>query len=304
MAGEIEIGFDPLNKDRFERVGLVGRQDSELVIESLHSVLRVLSDAHCNVAVEKQTADMLDGVVNSIAREQLAECDLAVVVGGDGSILGVARELAHTDIPVVGVNRGGLGFLADISPDQIQHGLRDILQGKYRTEVHFLLTHDVFREEKVVHTAVALNDIVVNSGSITRMMDFSVYIDSEFVYDQRSDGLIVSTPTGSTAYSLSAGGPIMVPGLDALALVPMFPHTLSSRPLVVPGSSEISIILGESADTALVSADSQVTFTLHPNDEVRIHKYPHGVNIAYRKTHNFFEACRRKLDWASRLGNR
>ena len=285
-------------------MGLVGRQESELVVDSLQSVLRVLSHSQCDVAVEQQTAEMLDFKGDSIRREELAGCDLVVVVGGDGSILGVARELAHTDVPVVGVNRGGLGFLADISPEHISDGIQDILNGNYRTEIHFLLTHDVHRDGNVVHTATALNDIVVNSGSITRMMDFRVHIDNEFVYDQRSDGLIVSTPTGSTAYSLSAGGPIMVPGLDALALVPMFPHTLSSRPLVVPGSSEISIILGASADTALVSADSQDTFTLHPNDEVRINKYPYGVNIAYTKTHNFFEACRRKLDWASRLGSR
>ena len=293
-----------LSGREFQLVGLVGRQDSDLVVESLHSALEVLRNTSCEVVVEDLTASTLRSEFRTVPREELGQCDLVVVVGGDGSILGVARDLAHTGTPVLGVNRGSLGFLADISPQHIETGLRDVLSGNFRLEVHFLLTHSVCRDGEIVHTAAALNDVVVNSGSITRMMDFSLRIDDEFVYDQRSDGLIVSTPTGSTAYSLSAGGPIMVPNLDALALVPMFPHTLTSRPLVVPGSSEISIILGSSADSALVSADSQINFTLHPNDEVRIRKHPHGVNIAYTTTHNFFEACRRKLDWGSRLGNR
>ena len=135
------------------------------------------------------------------------------------------------------------------------------------------------------------------------MMEFSLYINDHFVYEQRSDGLIVSTPTGSTAYALSAGGPIMHPSLDAIALVPMFPHTLSSRPLVVRGDSVIRIVIGNSLRTSQVSADSQVDFPLGAGDEVRIVKYPHGLNLVYATTHDFFDSCRSKLDWGSRLGS-
>lgn len=274
-----------------------------MIVDSLQTVLDTLRAAQRTVRIEKRTAELMsipdDG---PIARRDLGECDLVVVVGGDGSILGVARDLAHTKVPVLGVNRGGLGFLADISPDQIESRLHDVLNGNFRLEVHFLLDHTVYRGDKPVHSSPALNDIVVNSGSITRMMDFQLFIDSEFVYEQRSDGLIISTPTGSTAYALSAGGPIMHPTLDAIAIVPMFPHTLTSRPLVVGGDAQVSIVMSSGNDYPLVSADSQVSYILHPGDEVRIQKFPHGLNIAYTSTHSFYEACRSKLDWGSRLG--
>lgn len=292
-----------MSNREFNVIGLVGRYDKPIIVDSLQTVYDTLRAAHRTVRIEKRTAELMSVSGDEhIARRDLGECDLVVVVGGDGSMLGVARDLAHTKVPVLGVNRGGLGFLADISPDQIESRLRDVLNGNYRLEVHFLLDHTVYRDEKPVHSSPALNDIVVNSGSITRMMDFHLFIDGEFVYEQRSDGLIVSTPTGSTAYSLSAGGPIMHPTLDAIAIVPMFPHTLTSRPLVVGADSQISVVMTSANDYPLVSADSQVSYILHPRDEVRIQKSPHGLNIAYTSTHSFYEACRSKLDWGSRLG--
>ena len=273
-----------------------------MIVDSLQTVLETLRHAERTVRIEKRTADLMSIDDEAIPRKDLGDCDLVIVVGGDGSILGVARELAHTNVPVLGVNRGGLGFLADISPDQIESRLHDVLNGNFRLEVHFLLDHTVYRDHKPVHSSPALNDIVVNSGSITRMMDFQLFINDEFVYEQRSDGLIVSTPTGSTAYSLSAGGPIMHPTLDAIAIVPMFPHTLTSRPLVVGADAKISVVMSSANDYPLVSADSQVSYILHPSDEVRIQKFPQGLNIAYPSTHSFYEACRSKLDWGSRLG--
>ncbi|MXW52894.1 MAG: NAD(+) kinase [Gammaproteobacteria bacterium] len=292
-----------MTKNDFSVVGLVGRHDKPMIADSLHTVLEVLHAADRTVLIEQQTASLIPTVIDEvITRSDLERCDLVVVVGGDGSILGVARDLAHTNVPVLGVNRGGLGFLADISPDQIESRLNDVLAGQFRLEIHFLLEHKVVREGKVVHSSPALNDVVVNSGSITRMMDFELYVNDEFVYEQRSDGLIVSTPTGSTAYALSAGGPIMHPTLNALAIVPMFPHTLTSRPLVIGGDSKVSVMINAENQYPLVSADSQVSYVLHPRDEVHIQKFPHGLNIAYPSTHSFYEACRSKLDWGSRLG--
>ena len=205
---------------------------------------------------------------------------------------------------MLGINRGGLGFLADVSPDQIEHQGREVLLGQYRVEKHFLLDMNVRSKGKDGGSSAALNDIVVHAGTMSRMMDFSLFVDDEFVYQQRSDGLIIATPTGSTAYSLSAGGPIMHPGLDAIVVVPMFPHTLTSRPLVVRGDSKIRVELGNAADKPMVSADSQVDFVLKAGDHVEIEKHPHPLNLAYPIGHSFFDACRSKLDWASRLGGR
>ncbi len=289
----------------FKRVGIVGRVQKPTIRESLAVVLDVLQSEGCTVAVEVETVDFVNsGSAQVVSRQELGECDLVIVVGGDGSILGVARDLAHSDVLVLGVNRGGLGFLADIFPDQIEQGISAVLKGKYQLEVRFLLEHSVLRDNEIVHQSLALNDVVVNSGSITRMMEFNLLINDEYVYSQRSDGLIVSTPTGSTAYALSAGGPIMHPTLDAIVVVPMFPHSLSSRSLVVKGESEIVIYVSTSESVPLVTADSQSPYILQPNDRVRIRKYPHGLNIAYPAHHNFYESCRSKLDWASRLGEK
>ena len=286
------------------RVAVVGRPGSPHVVDSLRVVLATLHDAAVDVVLESATAAML-ACGHGVDRKVIGEgVELVVVVGGDGSILGVAREVAHTGVPVLGVNRGGLGFLADIAPQQIRAKLGAVLVGERTVEERFLLDARVYRDGEAVDAAAALNDVVVHAGSMSRMMDFQVSIDGDFVYEQRSDGLIVSTPTGSTAYALSAGGPIMHPRLDALVIVPMFPHTLTSRPLVVHGDSQLSVRIGEGATTPRVSCDSQVDQELEPGDEVRIRKHPHALRLAFPLGHNFYESCRSKLDWATRLGGR
>ena len=288
----------------FRHVALVGRTGSAHVVDALRAVHAALETAGADVTLESATAGML-GCSGGTPRERLGErAELVVVVGGDGSILGVARDVADTGVPVLGVNRGGLGFLADIAPDQIATKVAAVLRGEHTVEDRFLLDARVYRDGKEVTVATALNDVVVHAGSMSRMMDLRLAIDDEFVYDQRSDGLIVSTPTGSTAYALSAGGPIMHPKLDAVVIVPMFPHTLASRPLVVHGASRISVRFGDAAATPRVSCDSQVDQELEANDEVRIAKHPRPLRLAFPVTHNFYESCRSKLDWATRLGDR
>ena len=293
-----------MNTKSFNRVGLVGRQGNPHVVDSLQRVRTLLEEIGVEYVVESDTAQMLmaDNIATENRDDLGHDCDLIVVVGGDGSILGVARDLAHSGVPILGVNRGGLGFLADIAPNQIERQGREVLLGEYRVEKHFLLDMIVRSNGKSGGSSPALNDIVVHAGTMSRMMDFSLFVDDEFVYQQRSDGLIIATPTGSTAYSLSAGGPIMHPGLDAIVVVPMFPHTLTSRPLVVRGDSKIRVELGNAADKPMVSADSQVDFVLKAGDHVEIEKHPHPLNLAYPIGHSFFDACRSKLDWASRLG--
>lgn len=289
----------------FSTIGLISRRNSPEILDSVVAVHECLRRQGAQVVVEDVTATTLPGFEGGVAtREELGRrCDLIVVVGGDGSLLGVARDLAHFAVPVLGVNRGGLGFLADIPPDQIDSRLPAVLAGNYTSEDHFLLDARVVHQGSETGRSPALNDVVVHLGAMARMMEFSLWVDGQFVYDQRSDGLIVASPTGSTAYSLSAGGPIMHPSLDAIVIVPMFPHTLTSRPLVVRGQAEIRIIMSEpgSAD-GKVSCDSQVDFPLQAGAEVIIRKYQTPLRLVYPVDHSFYESCRSKLDWASRLG--
>jgi NAD+ kinase len=294
----------------FATVGLIGRHGAATILDSLDAVLTLLLDRGLTVVVETATASLMgNGGHSAHERYQEADrlaigdrADLIVVVGGDGSLLGVGRDLAHCGVPVVGVNRGGLGFLADISPDQLETALGEVLDGKYRQEDHFLLEVRVTRNGEEVARSPALNDVVVHLGGMAKMMEFALWVDDEFVYDQRSDGLIIASPTGSTAYSLSAGGPIMHPSLDAIVIVPMFPHTLTSRPLVIRGQSQIKVVVGESDQQARISCDSQVDHLVDSGDEVVISKYPAALKLLYPLDHSFYDSCRSKLDWASRLG--
>lgn len=289
----------------FPTVGLIARQGNHAVVDAVRLVETFLRAQNVELLTEAQSESMLASKSDqTLDRSELGKrCDLIVVVGGDGSLLGVARDLAASGTPVVGVNRGGLGFLAGIAPDQIAQQLGDVLAGRYLTDHRFLLDARVIREGEDIGGSCALNDVVVHAGAMSRMMEFSLAIDGTFVYEQRSDGLIIASPTGSTAYSLSAGGPIMHPNLDAIVVVPMFPHTLTSRPLVISGDSRLEVVVGETtSNNPQVSCDSQVDISVEPADRVQISKYPHHLQLLYPPGHSFYESCRSKLDWASRLG--
>jgi NAD+ kinase len=288
--------------DSFRNIGIIGR-DGSGVTESLQRLIAFLRSRGLTIIVGDHIQHLLDerdlSDVRISSRKMIGEVsDLIIVVGGDGSLLAAARTLARYDVPVLGVNRGRLGFLTDVSPDEIELRVGEVLDGHYRIEKRFLLDVVVKHNGEAVGAADALNDIVVNSGASAKMIEFELYIEGEFVYRQRSDGLIVSTPTGSTAYSLSGGGPIMHPRLDAIALVPMFPHTLSSRPIVVDGASEIKIIICESHTTQLpVTCDGQVNLTAQCGDAVYITKKPHKLKLIHPLTHSFYASCRDKLGW-------
>ena len=290
--------------DQFRNIGVIGRMGSVKVVETLRQLRNYLVNENYQVILESDTANMMPGHGLQVAsKNMLGEiCDLVIVVGGDGSLLGAARELAKAKIPLLGVNRGRLGFLTDISPAELEERLGEVLSGKYIEETRFLLDAHVERDGEPKGFGSALNDVVLHPGKSTRMIGFDLYIDGHFVYSQRSDGLIVSTPTGSTAYSLSAGGPLLHPKLDAIVLVPMFPHTLSSRPIVVSGQSEIKLVIGEINETyPQVSCDGQLDIPLAPGDTIRIVKKPFKVRLIHPKDHNFYATCRDKLGWASTI---
>ncbi|MBD2858981.1 NAD(+) kinase [Spongiibacter sp. KMU-158] len=282
----------------FNKIGVIGREGKG-VVETLNRLLDFLALRSLQVVLDEQLAVLLPSREFDVSpRRTIGErTDLIVVVGGDGSLLGAARSLCRHNTPVVGVNRGRLGFLTDISPDELEATLGAVLDGQYSLEKRFMLSVELLRKGERVGKGEALNDVVLNSGTSGHMMEFDLFIDGEHVYRQRSDGLIISTPTGSTAYSLSAGGPIMHPCLDAIVIVPMFPHTLSSRPIVIDGKSEIKMVVCDDDIHPPVTCDGQIRITAEPGDEVIVRKKPHKIRLIHPLDHSFYASCRDKLGW-------
>ena len=290
----------------FSTIGLIGRLGSEKVSDSLIRLVGFLVARNYQVVVEDRTATVIPHHGQPEAsRRALGElCDLVIVIGGDGSLLGAARTLCKTGTLMLGVNRGRLGFLTDISPDELEQRVGEVLAGQFEVEERFLLDTELYRDGVAVGNGEALNEVVVHPGKAVRMIEFELFIDGQFVYSQRSDGLIVATPTGSTAYALSGGGPIMHPKLDVVTLVPMFPHTLSSRPIVVDAASEIRIHIGETNQTyPHISCDGQTRAVAKPDDVLVITRKPQRVQLVHPIGHNFYEVLRSKLGWSHRLGD-
>jgi NAD+ kinase len=290
---------------QFRNIGIIGRLGSSQVLDTIRRLKRFLADRGLHVILEEAIADVLPGHGMQVSsRKSLGEaCDLVIVVGGDGSLLGAARVMANHKVPVLGINRGSLGFLTDIRPDELEKKVGEVLDGEYMMESRFLLEAEVRRGGEAIGQGDALNDVVLHPGKSTRMIEFELHIDGQFVCSQKADGLIISTPTGSTAYALSAGGPIMHPKLDAMVIVPMYPHTLSSRPIVVDGNSELKIVVSPNMQIyPQVSCDGQNHFTCAPGDTVKINKKPRKLRLIHPLDHNYYEVCRTKLGWGSRLG--
>ncbi|PMR78733.1 NAD(+) kinase [Billgrantia endophytica] len=290
----------------FKNIGLIGRLGSAKVVETLKRLMHFLDERDYHVIIEDRTATvLLDHGHPEASRRTLGElCDLVIVVGGDGSLLGAARTLCHSGTLVLGVNRGRLGFLTDISPDELEERVGQVLAGQYEVEERFLLDAELYRDGSLVGSGDALNEVVLHPGKAVRMIEFELFIDDQFVYSQRSDGLIMATPTGSTAYSLSGGGSIMHPKLDVIELVPMFPHTLSSRPIVIDAASEIRVHIGETNQTyPHISCDGQTRAVAKPDDVLVVTRKPQRVQLVHPLGHNFYEVLRSKLGWSNRLGD-
>ena len=288
----------------FKRIGLVGRPDHSGVVDSLLRLLAFLGNQDVDIVLDDVTARLIENPgVNECTREELSSrCDLVIVVGGDGSILNVAKFIASDQVPVIGINRGKLGFLTDVLPNEIETNIANVLNGNYSVDKRFLLDVVARRGTTEHNLGSALNDVVLHPGKAAQMIEFELFIDDKFVYSQESDGLIVSTPTGSTAYSLSAGGPIMHPHLNAVVLVPMYPHSLNSRPIVIDGDSEIKLIVAakESLEPQL-SCDGEVLYTAVAGDEFLVTKKTVPLQLIHPPNHSFYQACRSKLGWGSRL---
>jgi len=290
--------------EQFKNIGILGRIGNIQAIETVKRLKTLLLNHQLGVMLEDSLAEMIPGHDLPVcSRDEMGgDCDLAIVVGGDGSMLGAARALARHSVPLLGVNRGSLGFLTDIQPDNLDGPITEVLEGKYIAESRFLLNMIIKQDGEAKGRSEALNEIVLHPGKVTKMIEFELFIEGQFVYSQRSDGLIISTPTGSTAYALSGGGPIMHPRLDALVLVPMFPHTLNSRPIVIDGGSELKLVIGKNNPTyPQISFDGQVHITAAPGDTLTVNKLPFKVILIHPLNHNYYEVCRNKLGWGNRL---
>jgi len=288
----------------YKTIGLIGKPNHEGASTTIKILHDFLSVNKYNVIIENSVApsiplkEMHTGTLTDIGEQ----ADLAIVVGGDGYMLGAARVLACFNIGVIGVNRGNLGFLTDLSPAEIIEPLKQILAGKSRSEQRFIIEAEVYRHGQLKSSNSAVNEAVLHAGKVANMIEFEVHIDGTFMFSQRSDGLIVSTPTGSTAYSMSAGGPILTPNLNALSLVPMFPHTLTSRPIVVDGNSEIKLILSnDNHENLQVSCDGHVILSVMPGDEVIIKKSEYSIRLVHPLDHDYFNVLRNKLSWGNKL---
>jgi len=294
---------------QFSTIGIISRRDNNELIDSLLTLTAFLQK-------RPETRIVLDEAVSGLLgthpyevypREEMGKlCQLVIVVGGDGSMLKAAPVLADQNLPVVGINRGRLGFLTDILPDEIEAGLSRILDGEFRLESRFLLEVSLpgGNDKEEVLLGSAMNDVVLHPGMAAQMIEFELYIDGQFVYKQASDGLIVATPTGSTAYSMSAGGPIMHPQLDALVLVPMYPHSLSSRPVVIGSDSDIALVLGDRHRTMpQISCDGSVVYSASAGDCITIRRKRNQLQLLHPVDYDYYATCRSKLLWSQRPGS-
>jgi NAD+ kinase len=287
-------------KPHFKHVGLIGKSADNNVSATLRALAAYLEKMNIKVMLDEGIAGLFAGEsYPAVDRSTLAsKCDLAIVVGGDGTLLNAARSLAEPGVSVLGVNLGRLGFLVDVSPDEMTQQLDKILAKDFIEEQRTLLHTSIIRDGEIRSECIALNDVIVHKKDIARLIELDTFIDDIFLNSNRSDGLIVATPTGSTAYALSGGGPILHPRLDALTLVPICPHTLSNRPIVVHDDSVIKILVHKGSRAAQVSCDGQLSQPLEPGDHIMVRKHAHTLRLLHPSGHDFFTVLREKLRWS------
>lgn len=288
---------------QFKVIGVFGRVNHHLVTTTLKTLISYLQTLQLEILVDTETAEALnDHSLTHISRSELGRrCDLLIVVGGDGSLLHATHTIVNDEVPVLGINRGRLGFLTDILPTDLKK-IKAILDGEYRLEKRFLLTASVEHHGKILGYGNALNEIALIPDSVPHMNEFEIYINDQFVCSQNSDGVIVATPTGSTAYALSGGGPILHPGLDAIVIVPMFPHTLSLRPIVIEGSNRITIAISENnTATPRLTCDSQTFINTPPGSIINIQKKPQHLHLIHPLDYDYYASLRSKLHWGRKL---
>ena len=291
-------------KTVFKTVAIVGKPDGVGVREPLNQLIELLQSRGISVRVDAHTANFADVKPDAIMPREpldqlLSGADLAIAVGGDGTLLGMARSVVDHHVPLVGVNLGHLGFLTDIPAESMVPMMTALLEGEYTEELRFLLDAEIRRDGKAIFKAVAFNDVVFSRGAMGTMIEFAVEVNGEFIYSLRADGIIVNTPTGSTAYALSSGGPILQPGLAAISLVPISPHTLSNRPIAISNESEVRIRLIRGAN-ARVNFDVQAFFDPELDDVVIVKAHKNRLRLFHPVGYSYFSMLRSKLHWNER----
>jgi len=283
------------------KVGIISKPRKAEVGDVLPPLLAWLRERGIDVFVDKETGTLLQGSEKSVPRNEMPELvDLLVVLGGDGTLLATARTLNRKNVPILAVNLGGLGFLTVITREELYPTLEAVLAGNYQCDRRVRIAAEIIRADEVIASYLALNDVVLNKGAIARILDFDVRANGEFISTFKSDGLIVSTPTGSTAYSLAAGGPILTPSVQALIITPICAHTLTNRPLVLPDSVTLEVLVKSQRESAYVTVDGQVGVAARSDDVVRIKKAASDVEIVQPHGRNYFEILRQKLKWGER----
>ncbi len=271
----------------FTTIGLIAKQNDFTSEQSISQLSLWLKENGLNVV-------LTDAEIRKSA-------DLIIVAGGDGTLLAMARKFVDDNIPILGVNMGRLGFLADVYPDKMISSIEQVISGKFISESRALLVGELEKNGQILSKHLAFNDVVVHRHQSSKVIKFEIYVNDKFTHSQRADGLIISTPTGSTAYALSSGGPIIHPNIPAISLVPICPHTLSNRPFLVPENSQIRIQLSEHKQTAMVSFDAQVNIELMVSESLLITQYSNRISLIHPKDYDFFNIVRSKLQWGEKL---
>jgi len=284
--------------NKFKTVAICCRKKNKQILEIAFQACEVLSNLKLDLIVNDKLSSLKEKVNCKIVKEKkLMTADLMIVIGGDGSILSFARNFGSKGVPILGINLGNLGFLADIPPKNISQSLMEVVNGKYLRDKRFFLEATIDAGTK---SHLALNEIVIHSGAVAQLIEFELYVDGIFVYRQKADGLIINSPTGSTAYSLSGGGPIIHPDVKAITLLPMFPHSLSSSPLLINDKSKIEILV-VNKNKATISLDSHNSLPLNKGEVVTIEKSKSILSLIHPRDHNFYSACRNKLGWSNSI---
>ncbi|PCI19692.1 MAG: NAD(+) kinase [Piscirickettsiaceae bacterium] len=285
----------------FKNIGLISKPDATDISDTVKLLCALLTDLGLNIYADPETASHVHIVsdrvigIDSIAKH----CDLIMSIGGDGTLLSAARALVNENIPLLGINLGRLGFLVDISPEDMNTKIKDILAGNYHAEDRVILNAQIIRDNKVTHEQTAFNEVALHRLNSPNLIEIETYINDRFLNSQRSDGLIVATPTGSTAYALSCSGPLMDPSLDAIVLVPINPHTLSNRPIVVDGKSIISINFSQrDKHQAQLTCDNVILPVISEGDQIRINQHHKKIRLLHPIDHDFFDILRVKLNWS------
>jgi NAD+ kinase len=281
--------------------GIICKPIKDVVSSVVPPLVEWLHSHKIEVLIDQETQACVGVVTHALSRDALGEkIDILIVLGGDGTLLSAARALGGQRVPILAVNLGGLGFLTSVTLDELYPLLEQVLAGKHRTSERMMLDAEIWRDGRSAERQCALNDAVGNKGALARMLDFDVSVNGDAVGRYRADGIIVATPTGSTAYSLAAGGPIMDPDLDAFIITPICPHMLTNRPLVIPGTAKVELDFAAADDPVYITLDGQIGFELKANDRVAITKSANRVALVRPPSKTYFEVLRSKLRWGER----